>query len=77
MLSIRFSSSGVICEGGKKVSAGTGSPTSSNISSIPPGVKRHGRCADLSVLLVNLCIRPLKGIFTYEPGSIAASKKIL
>jgi hypothetical protein len=49
------------------VFAATGVPTSLNIFSIPAGVIRHSMCVVLSVLLVNLCTGPLKGIFTCEP----------
>ena len=52
---------------GKRVSAATGFPISTNIFSIPAGVVKQSMCAVLSVSLVNLCTGPLKGIFTYEP----------
>ena len=67
MLWSRFSSSGVICGIGKRVSATTGFPISMNIFSIPAGVIKQSMCAFSFVSLVNLCTGQLKGIFTYEP----------
>ena len=63
----RFSSSSVICGMGKRVSAATGFPISTNIFSIPVGIVKHSMCAVLSVSLVILCTGLLKGIFTYRP----------